>query len=90
MDAVQINIEVPEDIASNFGSDASSLQRAAMEALAVEGVRSGRLSRGQARRMLGFGTRYEVDGFMKEHGVPFADSFDEVRTSSDAILSQLL
>lgn len=38
-------------------------------AVAIEGYRSGTLSAYQIRRMLGFETRYELDGFLKAHNV---------------------
>ena len=66
---MQVTIELPEDIASQLAGDPSGLTRAATEALAIEGVRSGKLSTGQARRMLGFRTRMQVDAFLKAHGV---------------------
>ena len=40
----------------------------ALEALALEGYRSGKLSQAQVRRMLGYETRAQVDGFLKRHG----------------------
>ena len=40
----------------------------ALEGLALEGYRSGKLSESRVRRMLNFGTRYEVHGFLKAHG----------------------
>ncbi len=43
--------------------------RAALEAIALEGYRSDRLSTVEVRRLLGFETRTEVDAFLKEHGV---------------------
>jgi hypothetical protein len=67
--AMRITVELPEDIARTFAADSRSLSRAAIEALAIEGVRSGKLSTGQARRLLGFNTRMQVDGFLKDHGV---------------------
>jgi hypothetical protein len=45
------------------------LARAALEAVALEGVRSGKLTVSQARRLLGIESRYEMDGFLKAHGV---------------------
>ena len=45
------------------------LARAALESLALEGYRSGALTQSQVRPMLGFQTRMEVDGFLKEHSV---------------------
>ncbi len=43
--------------------------RATLEAVAIEGYRSGALSAYQTRRLLGFETRYELDGFLKAHNV---------------------
>ena len=43
---MQIHLNVPEEIARTFGDDAQSVERAALEALVPEGVRSGSLSRG--------------------------------------------
>jgi len=63
---MQINRDVPEEIARNIGEDARSVERAALEGLALEGIRSSRPSRGQVWRLLGFETRYEVDGFPME------------------------
>lgn len=43
--------------------------RTALEAEAIEGYRSGALTSYQTRRLLGFQTRYELDGFLKAHNV---------------------
>ena len=80
---MQVTIEVPEDIAHQFAGDLSGLSRAATEALAVEGVRSGKLSGGQARRMLGFQNRMQVDAFLKERGVYFPITAQNVENDAD-------
>lgn len=85
---MQINLNVPEEIARSFGEDTLSIERAALEGLALEGVRSGRLSRGQVRRLLGFQTRYEVDGFLKAHGLAVQESLEEIQRDSDLVLAQ--
>ncbi len=59
---MQVTLTVPEDLAEHFAEDATGLSRAALEALALEGVRSGKLTIGQARRLLGFRSRYELYG----------------------------
>jgi len=84
---MQIHLEIPEEIARHFGEDARSLERAALEGLALEGIRSGSLSRGQVRRLLGLRTRYEVDGFLKAHGVPIQESLEEVQRDADLVLA---
>ena len=45
------------------------LSRRALEALALEEYKRGRLTRREMRRMLGFGTRAELDEFFKAHEV---------------------
>jgi hypothetical protein len=80
---MQVTIEVPEDIANQFAGDLFGLSRAATEALATEGVRSGKLSSGQARRMLGFETRMQVDAFLKARGVYFPITVQDVENDAD-------
>ena len=84
---MQITLELPEDIASSLAVHDQDLPRAALEALAIEGVRSGKLSTGQARRMLGFATRYQVDGFLKAHGVYLPLSLEDVKRDTEIALA---
>jgi predicted HTH domain antitoxin len=67
---MQITLNLPEDIARHLETGGAGIPRAALEGLALEGYRSGKLTESQVRRLLEFGTRYEVHGFLKEHGVP--------------------
>ena len=82
---MEISVQLPEDIARSIADNPPALQRALLEGLALEGVRSGRISRGQARRLLGLSTRYEVDGFLKVHGIPVEESFDQIVESANSI-----
>ena len=68
---VRITVELPEDIAHHLNESHPDLSRAALEAIAVEGARSGELTTAQVRRMPGFETRFEVDAFLKAHEVFF-------------------
>ena len=79
---MQVTLELPQDLARRFAADASGLSRAALEALALEGVRSGKLTTAQARRLLGIRSRYEMDGFLKAHGVLLSLTIDAVRRDS--------
>ena len=63
------------------------LSRAALEALAIGGIRSGKFSTGQARRILGFETRYQVDGFLKAHGVYLALTLEDVKRDTETALA---
>lgn len=61
---MQITVDLPQDLAQHADPG-----REALEALAIEGYRSGALSAFETRVLLGFQTRYELDGFFKQHGV---------------------
>jgi Uncharacterised protein family (UPF0175) len=84
---MRLILELPEDLAQCLGQDGGALSRAALEALALEGVRSGKLSAAQARRLLGFRTRNQIDAFLKAHGVDLPLTIEQVRRDSEAVLS---
>ena len=46
------------------------MSRQALEALAVDGYRTGALTETQVRRMLELETRFDVHALLKEHRVP--------------------
>jgi len=66
---MQIQFELPEDIAEGLESRWKDLPRAALERLALEAYRSHALTAAQLRRLLSFDTRMQVDGFLKEHEI---------------------
>jgi predicted HTH domain antitoxin len=61
---MEITVALPEDIAQR-----PDPAREALEALAIEGYRSGALSAYQVQRLLGLETRFQLDGFLKAHNV---------------------
>ena len=60
-----VAIELPEDIASRLG-EPSTLSRVALEALAAQGYRSGKLTHSEVQKMLGLASRSETDAFLKQ------------------------
>ena len=66
---MQVILEIPDDMAELLVSKGQDPSRAMLEALAIEGYRSGTLSPLQTRLLLGFETRYEFEGFLKDHQV---------------------
>jgi predicted HTH domain antitoxin len=80
-----IMLNLPEDIARRLTSHGGDPARAVLEGLAIESYRSHALSEEQIRRLLGFETRIEVHGFLKEHGVylnyTVKDLQQDIRTS---------
>ena len=63
-----ITVEIPEGLLDHVVRAGQDPARAALEAIALEGYRSDRLSEADICELLGFETRMEVDGFLKEHG----------------------
>jgi hypothetical protein len=66
---LQVTLELPDELSAWLGASGQPLSRAALEAIALEGYRERKLTAAQLRRMLGYQTRMEVDGFLKDHGV---------------------
>ena len=62
-------MEIPDEMAQKLTPQGQDPARTTLEAVAIEGYRSGALTAHQARRLLGFETGYELDGFLKEHNV---------------------
>lgn len=54
------------------------MSRRLLEMAALEGFKSGQLTSAQLQQMLGFESRFEVDGFLKERGVFFDYSAEEL------------
>jgi hypothetical protein len=80
---MQVVLEVPEDLAPLLSSGAGGLTRVALEALALEGLRSGKISVAQARRLLGIGSRYEMDGFLKAHEIFLPLTIEEIERDAE-------
>jgi hypothetical protein len=66
---MQITLEIPDDLAATLSASGQDPVRAALEAIALEAYRQHHLSGYQLRKLLGIGSRYELDGFLKEHQV---------------------
>lgn len=63
-------MSIPDDVFEKRDRDVS---REVLEAVAIDGFRTGQLSTAQVRRLLGFETRAEVHRFLADHGVPWVD-----------------
>ena len=69
---MEVAIQLPDDIGrllqDHWGDE---MPRHVLESFALECYRARILGESQLRRMLGFETRFEVHGFLKDHGIPF-------------------
>jgi hypothetical protein len=66
---VQITLNIPDELVERLIAGGKDPSEATLEALAMEGYRTERLSESELRQILGFETRMEVHAFLKEHGV---------------------
>jgi predicted HTH domain antitoxin len=62
---VELTIELPEEIERELRAAWENLPRRALEALAVEGYRTGALTRGQVGQLLNLNF-WETENFLKE------------------------
>ena len=66
---MQITVTLPDDLAAPLLPHGQEPARAALEALALEAYRQRRITGYQIRTLLGIPSRYELDGFLKQHEV---------------------
>jgi hypothetical protein len=66
---MNIEIELPEDVAQALEKKWGDLSQYASEILAVEGYRSGVLTAEQLHRTLSVRTRFRFEAFLAEHGL---------------------
>ena len=66
---MDVTVRIPDDIAARLASVGGDLARRALEGLALEEYKNGHIDDPELKLLLGFETRYELDGFLKAHGV---------------------
>lgn len=66
---MQITLEIPDELAASLIPPGQDASRSALEAWGLEAYRQRRLSAYQLRMLLGIPSRWDLDGFLKEHRV---------------------
>lgn len=79
-----LSMEVPDQIARSLHLDGPQPHRRALEMLALEGYRTGDLSRGQIGTLLGL-SFYETEEFLKKNHAYIELSLEEFQESSDGL-----
>jgi len=82
---MELTVQIPDDLATSMSASGGDLARRALEALALEEFKSGHLTKPELRRLLGFGTRYRLDGFLKSHGVYEDYTMEDFDSDRDAL-----
>ena len=67
---MKVTIQLPEDISAALEAQWDDVPRRSLEAIAIEGYRTGGLTEAQVRRLLELDTRFQVHALLKEHHVP--------------------
>ena len=73
---MQVTVDLPDDISKAL--EGRDLHRQALEAIAIEGYRTGALTENQVQRLLGLDSRFDVHALLKEHGVPLRYTMSDV------------
>jgi hypothetical protein len=66
---MRVSLDVPDEFAAALTGPGDDPARAALEAWGLEAYRQRRLSGYQLRMLLGIPSRWDLDGFLKEHRV---------------------
>ena len=74
---MKISLDLPDDVARQLAEEGQDLSRAALEALAIDAYRMDRITSHQLRELLDIPSRYDLDGFLKRHGVPLEYTIDD-------------
>jgi len=64
-----VTVDLPEDVVARLRAKWEDLPRSALEAILAEAYRDEVLTAEQLRHLLGYGTRMQVDEFLKRHGI---------------------
>lgn len=81
---MNVVLPIPDELAARLGT-AADVARRALEAFGTAEYRAGRLTEAELRRMLGFATRYELDGFLKDRGVFLDYTLDDLRREQETL-----
>ena len=81
---MNVILPIPDDLAEQLGP-ADDLARRALESLALAEYQAGRLTEAQLRRMLGFETRYELDGFLKARGIFLDYTLEDLKRERETL-----
>ena len=65
---MNLTLQIPDDLANRLNAS-GDLSRRALEALAAEEYRKARISKPELQRLLGIETCFQLDAFLKAHGI---------------------
>jgi hypothetical protein len=84
MPGMEITLHIPDELAHLLGTT-GDIERRALEAFALAKYEGRRLTRPELRRLLGFRTGYQLDGFLKAHGVNEGMTLEEFERDRETL-----
>lgn len=85
---MNVAIEIPDEVARHLAARSGEVSRAVLEAVAIEAYRSGTVTPGQVQQMLGLGSRWETEAFLRRaeayHDYTMADLERDITAIRDA------
>jgi predicted HTH domain antitoxin len=66
---MQVVVEIPDEFSRQILPAGQDPSRALLEEAALKAFCENRVTTAELRQILGFDTRYQVDGFLKERGI---------------------
>jgi len=85
---MQVTMEMPDQVARQWGDTPNAVGRHVMEDAAIEGYRAGRLTQRQVGLMLGL-DYWQTEAFLNERAVPLNYSVADL-TADHATLEKIL
>jgi predicted HTH domain antitoxin len=88
---MQVTVELPDQVARQWGDTPDKVAHHMLEDAAIEGYRAGRLSHRQVGEMLGF-DYWQTETFFQKRGVPVnysAADLDADKATLDKISAEL-
>jgi len=84
--SMRLTLDLPDELSAALAASGDDISRAAFEAIALEAYRERKLTTAQLRRLLGFESRYELDGFLKRHEVWLEYTWQDLEQDREAHL----
>ena len=85
---MQVTVEMPDQVARQWGETPDTVGRHVMEDAAIEGYRAGRLTQRQVGAMLGL-DYWQTEAFLNERAVPLNYSATDL-AADNATLEKIL
>ena len=81
-----VTVEIPDNLAAALATPDKDPARAVLEAVALEGYRAERLSEYEIQQLLGFESRMDVHGFLKQHGAFMHYTMEDLQLDTAAAM----